>query len=67
MSKNKEVKEIDISKEEENWRAEDDARTLMEYQKIISDEKRKERAIEKLKSRRKEVEASLKDLNSMIK
>ena len=67
MSKNKEVKEVDISKEEENWRAEDDARTLMEYQKIISDEKRKERAIEKLKSRRKEVEASLKDLNSMIK
>lgn len=67
MSKNKEVKEIKISKEEENWRAEDDARTLMEYQKIISDEKRKERAIEKLKSKRKEVEASLKDLNSMIK
>lgn len=67
MSKNKEVKEMKISKEEENWRAEDDARTLMEYQKIISDEKRKERAIEKLKSKRKEVEASLKDLNSMIK
>lgn len=67
MSKNKEVKEIKISKEEENWRAEDDARTLMEYQKIISDQKRKERAIEKLKSKRKEVEASLKDLNSMIK
>lgn len=67
MSKNKEVNETKISKEEENWRAEDDARTLMEYQKIISDEKRKERAIEKLKSKRKEVEASLKDLNSMIK
>ena len=67
MSKNKEVKDMKISKEEENWRAEDDARTLMEYQKIISDEKRKERAIEKLKSKRKEVEASLKDLNSMIK
>lgn len=67
MSKNKEVKEMKISKEEENWKAEDDARTLMEYQKIISDEKRKERAIEKLKSKRKEVEASLKDLNSMIK
>ena len=67
MPENKEVKEINISKEEENWRAEDDARTLMEYQKIISDEKRKERAIEKLKSKRKEVEASLKDLNSMIK
>ena len=67
MPKNKEIKEIKISKEEENWRAEDDARTLMEYQKIISDEKRKERAIEKLKSKRKEVEDSLKDLNSMIK
>ena len=67
MSKNKEDKVMKISKEEENWRAEDDARTLMEYQKIISDEKRKERAIEKLKSKRKEVEASLKDLNSMIK
>lgn len=67
MSKNKEVKEVKITKEEENWRAEDDARTLMEYQKIISDQKRKERAIEKLKSKRKEVEDSLKDLNSMIK
>lgn len=67
MSKNKEVKEMKISKEEENWRAEDDVRTLIEYQKIISDEKRKERAIEKLKSKRKEVEASLKDLNNMIK
>lgn len=67
MPKNKENKDMKISKEEENWRAEDDARTLMEYQKIISDEKRKERAIEKLKSKRKEVEASLKDLNSMIK
>ena len=67
MPKNKEVKDVKISKEEENWRAEDDARTLMEYQKIISDKKRKERAIEKLKSKRKEVEASLKDLNSMIK
>ena len=67
MPNNKENKDMKISKEEENWRAEDDARTLMEYQKIISDEKRKERAIEKLKSKRKEVEASLKDLNSMIK
>lgn len=67
MPKNKEVKDMKISKEEENWRVEDDARTLMEYQKIISDEKRKERAIEKLKSKRKEVEASLKELNSMIK
>lgn len=53
--------------EEYDWRAEDDARTLMEYQKVFSDKKRLERAKEKLKEKEKEAEASLKAINKALK
>ena len=52
--------------EEENWRAEEDARTLMEYQKIFNDKKRLEIAKKKLKEREKEVKESLKDIDKAL-
>ena len=56
MSKNeaKEVKDMELK-----WKAEEDARTLIEYQKIFNDKKRLERAKEELKNREKEVKESL--------
>ena len=53
MSKN-EVKDMELK-----WKAEEDARTLIEYQKIFNDKKRLERAKEELKNREKEVKESL--------
>lgn len=50
-----------ISKEELEWRAEDDARMLMEYQKIYKDKKRFEKAKEKLREKQKEIEKALGD------
>lgn len=65
------MKNCKISKEEQserdNWKAEEDARTLMEYQKIFKDEKRLERAKLKLKEREKEAKASLEDINKALK
>ena len=49
-----------IDKEEQNWKAEDAARTLMEYQKIMNDKKLKEAAIEKLKEKKSEIEKAIK-------
>lgn len=49
-----------ISKEEKEWRAEDDARTLIEYQKIYKDKKRMEEAKKKLKEKQEEIEKALK-------
>lgn len=46
-------------KEDEEWRAEDDARLLMEYQKLYKDKKRMENAKEKLKERKKDIEKAL--------
>jgi len=51
---------IDIIEEKKDWRAEEDARTLMEYEKIMEDKKRKEKAIEALKEREKEIKNALK-------
>lgn len=48
-----------VSKEEENWRAEDDARTLIEYQKIYKDKQRLEEAKKKLKAKQSEIEKAL--------
>lgn len=65
------MKKCELSKEEQterdNWKAEEDARTLMEYQKIFKDEKRLERAKTKLKEREKEAKASLEDINKALK
>lgn len=65
------MKKCELSKEEQterdNWKAEEDARTLMEYQKIFKDEKRLERAKDKLKEREKEAKASLEDINKALK
>lgn len=49
-----------LEKEETEWRAEDDARTLVEYQKIYKDKKRLEKAKEKLKEKQEEIEKALK-------
>ncbi len=61
------MKKIEISKEEQEWKAEEDARTLMNYQKIFKDEKRLKKAKEKLKERELEVKESLKDINEALK
>ena len=55
------MKKIEISKEEKEWRAEEDMRTLMEYQKLMKDEERKEAAIKKLKEREKQIKQAIKD------
>lgn len=58
---------IEMDKKELEWRAEDDARTLMEYQKIFKDKKRLERAKEKLKEKEREAKDSLEDINKALK
>lgn len=60
-------KEKSIDETELNWRAEDDARMLMEYQKIFNDEKRLKRAKEKLKEKEKEAKNSIKNINEALK
>lgn len=50
-----------------NWRAEDDARMLMEYQKIFNDKKRLKQAKEKLKEKEKEAKDSIKNINEALK
>lgn len=57
----------ELNKEQLEWRAEDDARTLIEYQKIFNDKKRMELAKKKLKEREKEVKESLKTVNEALK
>lgn len=49
-----------MSEDEKEWRAEDDARTLIEYQKIYKDKKRMEEAKKKLKEKQEEIEKALK-------
>lgn len=58
MSKKEKVEKLD--ERELEWRAEDDARTLMEYQKIYNDKKRLEKAKDKLREREKEIKEALK-------
>ena len=58
MSKKEKVEKLD--ERELEWRAEDDARTLMEYQKIYNDKKRLEKAQDKLREREKEIKEALK-------
>ena len=53
--------------EREKWQAEDDARTLIEYQKIFNDKKRLENAKKKLKEREKEAKDSIKNINEALK
>ena len=53
-------KEEKISLEEKEWRAERDAETLMEYQKIRADKKRIEEAKRKLKQRKEDITKALK-------
>ena len=60
-------KEKSIDETELNWRAEDDARMLMEYQKIFNDEKRLKRAKEKLKEKEKEAKDSIRNINKALK
>ena len=65
------MKELKVSKEEklerENWQAEDDARLLMEYQKVFNDKKRLENAKKKLKEKEKEAKESIKTINEALK
>ena len=48
-----------MNEQEKEWRAEDDARVLMEYQKIYKDRQRIKAAKEKLKERKAEIEKAL--------
>lgn len=61
------MSKVSIENKEKEWRAEDDARTLIEYQKIFNDKKRMELAKKKLKEREKEVKESLKTVNEALK
>ncbi len=61
------MSETKLTKEEQKWRAEEDARTLIEFQKIFNDKKRMEEAKKKLKEREKEVKESLKTVNKALK
>lgn len=45
---------------EKEWKAEDAARTLIEYQKIMKDKKLKEAAIKKLKEKKEEIAKAIK-------
>lgn len=47
-----------MSAEEKKWRAESDARTLVEYQKIMEDSKRRAAAMNAAKSMAAELEKS---------
>lgn len=49
-------------KEEEKWKVEDAVRTLMEYQRILKDEKLKKEAIKELEKKSKEMKETIKDL-----
>lgn len=44
---------------EEEYRAEEDAKTLIEYQRIIADKKRREKAKEVLKDKKEEIKKAL--------
>ncbi len=61
------MSKIELTKEEQKWRAEEDARTLIEFQKIFNDKKRMKAAKEKLKEREKEAKESLKTVNEALK
>ena len=45
------MKKLEMKEEENKWRAEEDARTLIEYQKVFQDRERLKKAKEKLKER----------------
>lgn len=60
-------KDLNKITEENEWQASDDARTLMEYQKVFRDKKRLENAKKKLIEREKEVKDSLEDINKALK
>lgn len=61
------MSKVSMEAKEKEWQAEDDARTLIEYQKIFNDKKRMEEAKKKLKEREKEVKESLKTVNEALK
>ena len=61
------MSEKELAKEEQKWRAEEDARTLIEFQKIFNNKKRMKAAKEKLKEREKEAKESLKAVNEALK
>lgn len=47
---------------EDDWKIEDAVRTMMEYQKILKDEKLKEKAIKRIKEKKAEIGDAIKDL-----
>lgn len=54
------MSKIEVVKEDD-WKIEEAARTLMEYQKIMKDDELKEKAIKKLKEREKEIKEAIKE------
>ena len=55
-----------MSKEEEDWKAESDARTIAEYNDIINDKPRLKRALEKAKEQVKDLSQRAKALGQSI-
>lgn len=56
-----------LSAQEKQWRAEDDARTLLRYQQIVDDKSRMSAANKALNKQIKEAKASLKNLRKAAK
>lgn len=52
-----------MDEEDKKWQAESDARTLIEYQKLIEDKKRVSKAKEELKNRKAIMKAYYKENN----
>lgn len=51
----------EIKTEEEKWKVEEAARTLIEYQKLKENEELMNKAIKELKTKAKEIKAAIKE------
>lgn len=56
-----------LSVEDKKWRAESDARTLIEAKKILNDKSRKSSTLKEVKVISKEAQETLKNANSIAK
>lgn len=65
------MNKVQTSKEEkereEKWRAEEDARMLIEFQRLYNDKQRLEKAKTALKNKEKEEKESIKTINEALK
>jgi hypothetical protein len=60
------MKEVKMNKEELDWRAEDDARSIMQYAELKSDAKRWSRALKALEKLEKETSKKAETLRKLV-